>query len=247
MKYLNAYKLVLHICLVLTSIFVALKVNAAISLDRTRIIFNGSQDTMTVNLSNDNKVLPYLAQSWLEDEKGKKMVAGDLIITPPVQRIEAGSKSRVLITRTASKEKLPQDRESIYYFNVREIPPKSEKANVLQIALQTRVKLFYRPEGIQAEPNAVWQDQLIFTENNDGYEVNNPTPYFITVIALSGNKNALYDNKFESFMIYLKSKMNIKSKHYNKFTISYINDYGGRPTVDFICKNKKCNAIAINK
>ncbi|WP_227550703.1 fimbria/pilus periplasmic chaperone, partial [Klebsiella quasipneumoniae] len=35
--------------------------------------------------------------------------------------------------------KLPADRESLFYFNVREIPPKSNKANTLQIALQTRI------------------------------------------------------------------------------------------------------------
>ncbi|MEX6226452.1 fimbria/pilus periplasmic chaperone [Providencia hangzhouensis] len=33
---------------------------------------------------------------------------------------------------------LPQDRESLFYFNLREVPPKSDKDNVLQIALQTQ-------------------------------------------------------------------------------------------------------------
>lgn len=45
--------------------------------------------------------------------------------------------------------KLPADRESIFYFNVREIPPKSNKANTLQIALQTRIKLFWRPKALK--------------------------------------------------------------------------------------------------
>ncbi len=36
----------------------------------------------------------------------------------------------------ASDKNLPQDRETVYYFNLREIPPKSNKPNTLQIALQ---------------------------------------------------------------------------------------------------------------
>ncbi|WP_223346554.1 fimbria/pilus periplasmic chaperone, partial [Escherichia coli] len=41
------------------------------------------------------------------------------------------------------------DRESLFYYNVREIPPKSGKANTLQIALQTRIKLFWRPKALE--------------------------------------------------------------------------------------------------
>jgi P pilus assembly chaperone PapD len=40
---------------------------------------------------------------------------------------------------------LPQDREH-FYFNVREVPPKSERPNVMQLALHTKIKLFYRPK-----------------------------------------------------------------------------------------------------
>ena len=42
---------------------------AAISLDRTRAIFNGGEKSMTLNVANDNKQLPYLAQAWIENEK----------------------------------------------------------------------------------------------------------------------------------------------------------------------------------
>ncbi len=44
---------------------------------------------------------------------------------------------------------LPSDRESLFYYNVREIPPKTGKANTLQIALQTRIKLFWRPKALE--------------------------------------------------------------------------------------------------
>ncbi|HGG2530678.1 TPA: molecular chaperone, partial [Escherichia coli] len=59
-------------------------VQAAISLDRTRAIFNGSEKSMTLNVANDNKQLPYLAQAWIENEKQEKITTGPIVVTPPV-------------------------------------------------------------------------------------------------------------------------------------------------------------------
>ena len=80
---------------------------------------------------------------------------------------------------------LPQDRESVYYFNLREIPPRTDKANTLQIALQTRIKLFYRPAAIvpsQQQLSNPWQQKLTLTRVGDQYRVNNPTPYYVTLV-----------------------------------------------------------------
>ncbi|EPF3864964.1 fimbrial biogenesis chaperone, partial [Escherichia coli] len=73
---------------------------AAISLDRTRAIFNGGEKSMTLNIANDNKQLPYLAQAWIENEKQEKITTGPVIATPPVQRLEPGSKSMVRLSTT---------------------------------------------------------------------------------------------------------------------------------------------------
>lgn len=70
------------------------------------------------------------------------------MVLPPVQRIEPASKTMVRIQALPDTAQLPKDRESVFYFNLREIPPKSEKPNVLMLAMQTRLKVFYRPKGI---------------------------------------------------------------------------------------------------
>lgn len=44
---------------------------ATVSPDRTRIIFNASNKSATVRLTNQSKIDPYLAQSWIEDASGK--------------------------------------------------------------------------------------------------------------------------------------------------------------------------------
>ncbi|CAD6177113.1 PixD protein [Escherichia coli] len=216
---------------------------AAVSLDRTRAIFNGGEKSMTLNISNDNKQLPYLAQAWIENEKQEKITTGPLIATPPVQRLEPGARSMVRLTTTPDISKLPQDRESLFYFNLREIPPKSDKANVLQIALQTKIKLFYRPAGIKAEPNAVWQDQLILNKTSGGYRIENPTPYYVTVIGLGGSEKQAKEGTFEAVMLAPKSSQTVKSGAYSTPYLSYINDYGGRPVLQFSCSGDRCTAV----
>lgn len=215
---------------------------AAIALDRTRAVFNGGDKSISLNISNENKNLPYLAQTWLEDEKQQKITAGPLVVTPPVQRLEPGSKAMLRIMATPTAKQLPVDRESLFYFNLREVPPRSEKPNVLQIALQTKIKLFYRPAGIAVAPGKVWQDQLVLNAEGNGYRIDNPTPYYITVIGLGATEKQSENGVFESVMIAPKSSARVKSGHFTTPYLTYINDYGGRPTLTFRCNGNRCVA-----
>ncbi|MCT4899205.1 fimbria/pilus periplasmic chaperone, partial [Pseudomonas aeruginosa] len=81
-------------------------------------------------------------------------------------------------------DRLPQDRESVFYFNLREIPPKSTKTNVMQLALQTQIKLFYRPKAIVAPKGQVWQEKLVFRKSGGAVTVDNPTPFYITLTGM---------------------------------------------------------------
>ncbi|EMK1730665.1 fimbria/pilus periplasmic chaperone [Salmonella enterica] len=220
---------------------VAPSANAAVALDRTRAVFNGDAKSISLNISNDNQKVPYLAQAWLEDAQEKKITTGPLVVTPPVQRLEPGAKSMVRVMAPGAAG-LPQDRESLFYFNLREIPPKSKKENVLQIALQTRIKLFYRPASIVQRPDAVWQDKLILHVVNGGYQIENPTPYFITVIGLGGTASQAENGKFNTVMISPKSSFSVKSDTWSTPFLTYINDYGGRPTLRFACSGARCEA-----
>ncbi|MCZ5740532.1 fimbria/pilus periplasmic chaperone, partial [Escherichia coli] len=84
----------------------------------------------------------------------------------PVQRIEAMMNGQVKIQSLPDIHKLPADRESMFYFNVREIPPKSNKSNTLQIALQTRIKLFWRPKALEKNTTQnPWQHKGTLTRN----------------------------------------------------------------------------------
>lgn len=215
---------------------------AAIALDRTRAIYNGQNKSISLNIRNENKELPYLAQAWIENEQWVKITT-PLVVIPPVQRIEPGAKSMVRINAMPNIITLPQDRESLFYFNLREIPPKSDKQNVMQIALQTKIKLFYRPEGITPESGVIWQEQLILHKMPQGYRVENPTPYYVTIADIAGQKSAKPSANFTAMMVAPKSSTELKSLSYPSPVLTYIDDYGGRSTLKFNCSGSICRTV----
>ncbi|HGM4928512.1 TPA: fimbria/pilus periplasmic chaperone [Serratia marcescens] len=234
--------------LVLLGATVSQHAQAAIALDRTRVIFDGGQNSVSLNLSNQNKQLPYLAQGWLEDEQGNK-IQSPLVVLPPVQRIEPGKPSQIKIQALPAAKQLPQDRETLYYFNLREIPPKSNKPNTLQIALQTRIKLFYRPAAIvpsRTDMATPWQEQLTLTRQEERYQVNNPTPYYITIVDAGSKKGGEGVKGFEPFMIAPKSQASLTvgaAALGGSPVLTYINDYGGRPQLIFSCSGTSCKVV----
>ncbi|WP_339540544.1 fimbria/pilus periplasmic chaperone [Pseudomonas sp. RA_5y_Pfl1_P24] len=218
---------------------------AAIGLDRTRVIFDGGKDATSVNITNNNTQLPYLAQGWIEDEAGEKITT-PLIVLPPVQRVEPGKQSQVKVQALPAAKSLPQDRETVYYFNLREIPPRSDKSNTLQIALQTRIKLFYRPQAIapsQQDLSTPWQEKLTLTRDGEHYRVSNPTPYYVTLVDARSTKDGKTASGFEPLMVPPKGTLTLgpTAKALGSAPyLAYVNDYGGRPLIAFTCSGDTC-------
>jgi len=240
--------------LILSAIFIASiasvnQVYAAISLDRTRIVFNGPEKSVSIGIKNQNQQLPFLAQSWIEDEQGHK-IQSPLIVLPPIQRLEPGKASQIKIQQLPEISNLPKDRETLYYYNLREIPPRSDKPNTLQIALQTRIKLFYRPEGIAIDTNmASPQTKLTLSRQGNKYVVNNPTPYYITIVD-GRPKGGVSPKNFEPLMLAPKSQapLNVPADALGSHPeLYYINDYGGRPMLSFNCSPTSCHLEPIVK
>lgn len=235
--------------LMLLALGLSQSVNAAVGLDRTRVIFDGGKDATSVNITNNNTQLPYLAQGWIEDEAGKK-IASPLIVLPPVQRLEPGKQSQLKVQALPAAKSLPQDRETVFYFNLREIPPRSDKANTLQIALQTRIKLFYRPQAItpsQQDLSNPWQQKLTLTLAGERYQVNNPTPYYVTLVDARSTKDGKTVPGFEPLMVPPKGALILGPTAKELGTtphLAYVNDYGGRPLLAFTCTGSACTVSA---
>lgn len=223
--------------------------HAAIALDRTRVILNGSQGSTTLSINNQNKTLPYLAQAWIENAQGVK-VESPLTSLPPLQRVEPGAKGQIKVQATGNLAALPQDRESLFYFNVREIPPKSDKPNTLQLALQTRIKMFYRPQAIEmhrGEENEA-QKKITLSRQGDGYQLNNPTPYYVTIVTAATSQKGAEIASFKPVMVEPKGSISLgisASTLGNQPVLAFINDFGGRPKLVFSCSSSTCSVSSV--
>ncbi|EOC0416709.1 fimbria/pilus periplasmic chaperone [Cronobacter malonaticus] len=244
---LTTNKAVFAAALVLAGVMATQQASAAIALDRTRVVYNGGEKSISLSISNENKNLPYLAQAWVEDAQGNK-ITSPLNVLPPVQRVEAGARSQVKLQASPAVASLPQDRETLFYFNLREIPPRSNKPNTLQIALQTRIKLFYRPAAIALDKtqaaNGDWVEKVTLTRQGDKYVVNNPTPYFLTIVEGAASAKGKPVG-FEPVMISPKGSTAIEASAAalgNNPVLTYVNDYGGRPKIQFTCGGASCTA-----
>lgn len=159
--------------------------NAGVIIGGTRVIFEGAKKEATINITNPDNT-PYLIQSWIDMQDG---VAGKapFIITPPLYRLDGGQKNLERIVMTGS---LPQEQESLFWLNIKAIPSASKQMNALQIAVKTRIKLIYRPEGLRASTPEEQANKLTWQQSGNAIQVNNPTPYVINFneITLGGRK-----------------------------------------------------------
>lgn len=162
---------------------------ADIILSGTRIVYKESQKDTTIRLENKG-AQPALVQSWLDDGNSNadpSTINVPFNATPPVSRIEPGRGQTVKLTFTGNIT-MPKDRESIYWFNVLEVPPKMKDAdvkekNVLQLAFRTRIKMFYRPNGLDGNASDAPKKLQWSMQQKGGkpvIHVTNPTGYYVS-------------------------------------------------------------------
>lgn len=168
---------------------------ADIVINGTRVIYKEKDKKVTMRLENKG-TRPLLVQSWLDtgdDNADPAAIKVPFNATPPVSRVDPKRGQTITITYTGTQS-LPKDRESVYWFNVLEVPPKmqdkdAENKNVLQLAFRTRIKLFYRPEGLAGDHFEA-PKKLTWRWNGNKIKVTNPTPYYVSfsyVDVTSGN------------------------------------------------------------
>ncbi len=214
---------------------------ADIVISGTRVIYKSDQKSVNVRLENKGNN-PLLVQSWLDtgdDNAEPGSITVPFTATPPVSRIDAKRGQTIKLMYTASTS-LPKDRESVFWFNVLEVPPKPDAEKVanqslLQLAFRTRIKLFYRPDGLKGNPSEAplalkwsWSG----SEGKASLRVANPTPYYVSFssgdLEASGKRYPIDVKMIAAFsdevmkVTGLNGKANSAKVHFYA-----INDFGG--------------------
>jgi chaperone protein EcpD len=173
--------------------------HADVVISATRVVYPAAEREVTVKLNNDEKIQPRLVQVWIDDgdvEKTPDQVQVPFQLTPPIFRLDAGKSQALRIAYTHENfqgKSLPTDKESLFWLNALSAPPKPAKAegqNVLQFAIRSRIKLFFRPDGLvgqaeQAPSQLTWK--VVSQGAEQAVEVHNPSAYHVSFsrIALS--------------------------------------------------------------
>ncbi|MBQ4854926.1 fimbria/pilus periplasmic chaperone [Rhodanobacter sp. B2A1Ga4] len=167
--------------------------HASVVIAGTRVVFPAANGEVTVRLSNAGNQ-PALIEAWIDSgnsDSTPDSAKVPFLITPPLARMNAGKGQSLRIIYTG--QPLPADRESLFWLNVLEIPPKptakpGEEQNTLQFAVRSRLKFFFRPANLAGDPSTAARDvtwHVVADGSGYALEARNPTPYHITFSKLS--------------------------------------------------------------
>lgn len=153
------------------------------------------------------------------------MPGTDGLSSPPPLFAMQGKKENTLRILDAGSSQLPQDRETLYWMNVKAIPSMDKSKlsdNTLQLAIISRIKLYYRPAGLPLAPDEA-AEKLKFRRSAGSLTLVNPTPYYLTVTELNAGTRVL-ENALVPPMG--EASVPLPSGAGSNITYRTINDYG---------------------
>lgn len=223
----------------------SLQLNASVIMTGTRIIYNEGSRSVDVNLKNQSN-FPYVVQTWFDAGKMSggpdASVQVPFIATPPVFRIQPGAGQVVKVTFTGGLN-LPDDRESVFYFNFLQVPPsnidKNDVKNKMLVMLRNRVKIFYRPTSLVSGPGRGFPNISItpVSGNASAVMIKNHTPFYVTVssVALTEGQRRLSSGSgmIEPSGTQIFNISRAGSVKGRKAIVTVVNDRGARLNAEF--------------
>ena len=199
--------------------------NAGVVIGGTRVIYDGNKKESSISVNNPDK-MPYLIQSWVETPNGGAEKA-PFIITPPLYRLD---KDQHNVERIVLAGALPQDKESLYWLNIKAIPAASPKDNTLQIAVKTRIKLIYRPAALKGVIPEEQANKLTWQRSGNQIQVTNPTSLVMNFNEINVNGKKVEDVSY--VLPGSSARFDLpKGVSGGVVTFKIINDYGGTGNV----------------
>ena len=195
---------------------------AGVALGATRVIYPAGQKQVQLAVTNNDDNSTYLIQSWVENAGGVK--DGRFVVTPPLFAMQ-GKKENTLRILDATNNQLPQDREILFWMNVKAIPSMDKSKlseNTLQLAIISRIKLYYRPAGLALPPDQA-AEKLTFRRSAGSLTLINPTPYYLTVTELNAGTRVLENALVPPLG---EARVKLPADAGSEITYKTINDYG---------------------
>ena len=214
------------LCAVIT-LSVVTPVHAGIVIYGTRVIYPAEKNEITLQLMNQEQNAS-LVQAWVDDGNTSlppEKIQVPFLLTPPVVRVPGNSGQQLKIKKMPNM--LPNNKESLFYLNVLDIPPNNPAnagKNVIKFAMHNRIKLFYRPSGI-APVNSETFKKIVLSRNGKGFIIKNDNANWVTVAEIKIGSVKIND---KSVMVapFSSEPVMAKSSNANQYKLTIINDYG---------------------
>ncbi len=205
---------------------------AGIVVSGTRVIYPADKKEVTVSMKNTGQS-PALVQSWIDTgdpTEAPQNITVPFVLMPPFARIDGGKGQTLRLMYTGGA--LPKDRESVFWLNILSVPPKKTDPHnqYLNVAYQTRIKLFYRPEKLTGQAEMAAR-KMKWKIERGALHIHNPTPYYISIL----NAKWLPVNDYNTFPggmvapfghLKLESENLIKQGEVKRLIFNVINDQG---------------------
>lgn len=174
-------------CAALTPALLAGSAQAGVVIDATRVVYPAARREVSVSLRNPG-VTPALVQSWIDGgDAGARPgeAKSPFVLTPPLFRVDPAKGQTLRLIYSGGS--LPTDRESLFWLNVLDIPPRSPAdptaPNRLEMAFRHRMKIFFRPENLpgraaDAARAVTWS--IVRSGGQTALEARNPTSYHVS-------------------------------------------------------------------
>lgn len=191
----------ISLLLLLSAVFIASSgqyANAGIIASATRVIFVEGDNEKSLMLVNTN-AYPVIVQTWVDDGDIKSTpdsTVAPFVSLPGVFKMHSGAMKGLRIVR--NNLSLPDDRESVVWLNLYEIPPGKPTIPPYQtqvtLAMNTQMKIFYRPRSI-AKKAGLAVNQLSFTVRKNG-----------STVSLTGKNDSLFHISFAKISLLVNGK-----------------------------------------
>jgi len=165
--------------------------HAGVLVEGTRVIYPADSNGRTVLIANTNP-WPVLVQTWADQGEGDPEAGNaPFVVLPAIFRLEPKASERLRIMHTGAP--LPEDRESLFWLNLYEVPPTVAEDEPddgearLTLTFNTQFKILYRPDGLGA-PDDLPERLQFRLEHEAGHWCVfawNPTPWHASISALS--------------------------------------------------------------
>ena len=195
--------------------------HAGVIVGGTRIIYSEEKKETSISVKNPDNY-SYLIQSWIDEGENKNNKV-PFIVTPPLFRLGGTEENKLRIIRAGGN--LPDDRESLFWMNIKTIPAteKQENVNTLQIAVKTRIKLIYRPKTLTDIPEKL-TDKLSWVRSGQKLTVSNPTAYYMNFSEVKVGSSRVQDATYVAPMS--SATFTVPANASGDISWKIINDYG---------------------